>query len=273
MLHFLLIGAAFFALHAWLAPPDSTGTRIVVSQSVVDGLATQYQAVWGQPPTETILANLIDTYVRDEILYREGVALGLDRDDQGIKRRVRQKLEIISEETTVVATPTDADLAGYLARHPGRFSAPGDVTFEQILFDGSAPVSEVNDAVATARRALARGGDPSTLGRPSMLPRRQAATSLNVVARDFGAAFAEELAHAPLGQWTGPLPSSFGPHLVRVTARTPGQLPPLAAVRAQVQREWENDRRTRSLDAAYTRLREGYDVVMPAPRAIKVPAQ
>ena len=270
MLHFVLIGIAFFAIDSWLAPPDSSGTRIVVSESVVNDLVSQYRSVWGKTASEEVLANLIESYVRDEILYREGVALGLDRDDQVIKRRVRQKLEIISEEATAESAPTDAELSAYLARHPERFAQPGRVSFEQIFFDGTASVTEVNSSIAAARRAIAQGIDPSKLGHVSMLPRQQAGVSLDTVARDFGASFAQQLAIAPLDQWAGSVASSFGAHLVRVTARSPAALPPLAAVRRLVEREWENDRRSRSLNESYRRIRERYAVViegMASPRS------
>jgi hypothetical protein len=268
MLHFVLIGVAFFAIHSWLAPLDSGGARIVVSQSVVNDLAGRYESAWGKAPSEEVLANLIESYVRDEILYREGVALGLDRDDPVIKRRVRQKLDIISEEASTGPAPTDAELSAYLARHPEQFAQPGLVSFEQIFFDGTASVTEVNISIAAARRAIAQGVDPSKLGQASMLPRQQAGASLDIVARDFGARFAQQLAQAPLDQWTGPVASGFGAHLVRVTARSPAALPSLAAVRPLVKREWENTRRVRSLNESYRRMRERYKVVIEDMTAI-----
>lgn len=262
MLHFVVIGIAFFAIHSWLAPSEANVESVVVRQSAIDDLARQYQSAWGKPPTETELANLVETHVRDEILYREGLALGLDRDDQVIKRRVRQKLEIMSEEAVATSAPTDADLSAYLARHPEQFVRPGLVSFEQIFFDGSASVEEVNNSVAAARLAVSKGVDTSTLGKASMLPRRKADVELDLVAREFGEAFADQLAKAPIGEWIGPVASGFGAHLVLVTARTPGGIPRLADVRPLVQREWEHERRTRSRNEAYDRLRKKYEVVI-----------
>ena len=94
--HFLLIGAALFAAYSWLAPADPVGERIVVTQAGADELARQFAARWARPPTEQELAGLIESWVRDEVFYREGLTLGLDRDDPVIKRRVRQKLEVMS---------------------------------------------------------------------------------------------------------------------------------------------------------------------------------
>jgi hypothetical protein len=97
VLHFLLIGIAIFVAYGLVAPRSNEGARIVVSQGVVDALAREYQARWQRPPAERELAGLVDAYIRDEIMYREGTALGLDRDDPVIKRRVRQKLDVIAE--------------------------------------------------------------------------------------------------------------------------------------------------------------------------------
>ena len=105
ILHFLLIGIALFVVHGKIAAPNRAGTSIVVSQKMVDEMAREYEARWTRKPSEQELAGLVDAYVRDEILYREGLALGLDRDDALIKRRVRQKFEVIAEEESAREAP------------------------------------------------------------------------------------------------------------------------------------------------------------------------
>lgn len=262
MLHFVLIGAVLFFVYGRMNPGTASGERIVVTQAIADDLARQHQARWMRPATEQELANLVEAHVRDEILFREGLALGLDRDDPTIKRRVRQKFEILSEEQTAGAAPTDAELSAYMAQNPARFMRPATVSFEQVFFDGSASVPEVERAVATARAALARGSDPARLGQATMLPHSMDAVSVDLVARDFGAGFVERLAQVPQGEWVGPVASGLGAHLVRVTARTPAALPALADVRQQVAREWENERRERSRTQSYLQLRSRYDVVI-----------
>ena len=271
LLHFLLIGVVLFAVFGKLAGPDRTGRHIVVSQAMVEQMAQEFQARWMRPPSDQELSGLIDSYVQDEILYRHGLSLGLDRDDPVIKRRVRQKLELMSEEQNAQAAPTDADLAAYLQKNPAQFLRPATVSFEQIFLDAPGEQADVERAVAATRAALARGTDPSKLGRASMLPARVADASQDEVARDFGAAFATTLTRLPIDEWSGPVTSGFGTHLVRVTARAPAALPPLNEVRPLVAREWENARRTRSRDDDYQKLRRDYDVViearLPAPAA------
>jgi parvulin-like peptidyl-prolyl isomerase len=258
VLHFLLIGIAIFAAYGLVAPNSKEGARIVVTQGVVDALAREYQARWQRPPAEQELAGLVEAYIRDEIMYREGTALGLDRDDPVIKRRVRQKLDVIAEEQLAGDAPTDADLAAYLAQHADRFTRPGTVSFEQVYFPATATAAELE----AARASAVRGADPARLGPASMLPPRVENVPLDLAARDFGLEFAAEIAKLPLNEWTGPVRSGFGQHLVRVTARTPAAVPPLAEVRPAVAREWENERRVASLSRSYGKLRSQYEVVI-----------
>jgi hypothetical protein len=264
MLHFLVIGIALFTAYRWMAPGPSGGRRIVITQGVVDDLATQHVAARGREPSTTELNHLIESYVRDEILYREGVKLGLERDDIVVKRRVRQKIEMIAEEDASTRAPTDADLSAYLVANRARFAQPAILTFDQVFIGESTSGRGVVHAVAVAREALRKGGDPEDLGKPTLLPHRMTRTPADLVARDFGAEFAAALEKAPLGDWAGPIDSSFGAHYVRVSERTPAVAPELAAVRDQVVREWENDRRQRARNDAYAKMRSGYEIRIEA---------
>jgi hypothetical protein len=260
MLHFLLIGIALFAAYQWMSPVDSDGRRIVITQGVVDDLVSQHVAARGREPSATELNHLIESYVRDEVLYREGVKLGLDRDDIVVKRRVRQKIELIEEEHGSTGTPTDADLSAYLAAHPTRFVQPAILTFEQVFLGQPTASPGVVQAVAVAHQALRNGADPAELGTPTLLPHQVTRTPADLVARDFGASFTAVLERVPVGEWVGPVDSSFGAHYVRVSDRTPAVAPQLAAVRDHLVREWENERRQRARNDAYTKMRGEYQV-------------
>jgi len=272
LLHFLLIGVALFVAHGVIAPSSRADT-IVVSEKIVDELAREHEVRWTRKPSDQELAGLVDAYVRDEILYREGLALGLDRDDALIKRRVRQKFEVISEEQGARNPPSDADFNAYITQNAKRFSRPATVSFEQIFLANTGTPADVERAVGATRVAVARGVDPTKLGQASMLPGRVENTGQDLVARDFGAGFARQVETAPLGQWSGPIASSFGTHLVRVTARTAATLPELDAIRPIVAREWENERRATSRNDNYQKLRERYTVVIEAKRPASLAAR
>jgi hypothetical protein len=271
ILHFLLIGGLLFVVYGKVAPMDNGGERIVVTQALVDELARQHQVRWMRPASEQELASLVDAHVRDEIMYREGLALGLDRDDPVIKRRVRQKLDVVIEEQLAGAVPSDAELSAFLARHAARYTRPASLSFEQIFFDGQPTVPEVERAVATAQAALARGVDAQALGQPTLLPRSVDRQSVERIMRDFGGAFTAQLSQLPEGVWTGPVASSLGAHLVRISERTQAVLPPLEEVRQQVTRDWENERRDSSREVTYRQLRNRYLVVLEPARAASAP--
>jgi parvulin-like peptidyl-prolyl isomerase len=272
LLHFLLLGALLFVVYAWVAPSDRGGQRIVVNRALIEALTRQYSTTWMRPPTEQELDSLVETYVRDEILYREGLALGLDRDDAVIKRRVRQKLEVMAEEQLARTAPSDAELSAYLAKNATRFSQPAVLSFEQIMLDDSGGAAQLEKAAADARVAMTRGAAAETLGLRTMLPESQKQVSLDLVARDFGKEFAEQLTKIPLDEWAGPITSGLGVHLVRVTERMPAIAPPLEAVRQQVASEWENAQRERSRDENYRQLRSRYEVVIE-PKSAEVAVQ
>jgi hypothetical protein len=197
------------------------------------------------------------------------MAMGLDRDDPVIKRRVRQKLDVIAEEQQARDAPTDADLAAYLAQHADRFTRPGTISFEQIFLPATSTAAEVE----AARMSAARGADPARLGQPSLLPPRAENVPLDLAARDFGSEFATGIAKLPLNEWAGPVLSGFGLHVVRVTARTPAVVPKLDDVRAAVAREWENERRVASLSDNYKKLRSQYEVVIEAKQVPPIAAR
>ncbi|HVH56613.1 MAG TPA: peptidylprolyl isomerase [Vicinamibacterales bacterium] len=260
LLHFLLIGIALFGAYRWVSPGDSGGRRIVITQGVVDDLVTQHVAARGREPSTTELNHLIESYARDEILYREGVRLGLERDDIVVKRRVRQKIEMMAEEGASTRAPTDAELSAYLTANQARFVQPAILTFEQVFLGQPTSGPGVVRAVAVTREGLRRGTDPEKLGKPTLLPYRLTLTPADLVARDFGASFAAALEKVPVGEWVGPIDSSFGAHYVRVSDRTPAAAPQLAAVRDHVVREWEHERRQRARNDAYAKMRGEYQV-------------
>jgi len=270
LLHFLLIGIALFLYFGRGAPDETDARRLVVTQAQVEALARQFETTWRRLPTDQELANLVETYVHDEILYREGRSLGLDRDDPVIKRRVRQKLEFMAEEMAGRESPSDAELAAYLQANPARFTRPALVTFEQI-FLGPGDSDGSDRRLAAVRLALEHGGDPETLGQPTLLPSHEDKAAVDLVAKRMGEQFAAQLETVPLGQWTGPVISGFGAHLVRVREWIPAALPSLEDARSPIAREWESERRARALEEHYRRLRQDYRVAIDAKQPGETP--
>jgi hypothetical protein len=267
LLHFLLIGMLLFLLYGKVAPNSADGNRITVNRAVIAGLATQFQATWSRPPTAVELNGLVDNYVRDEILFREGVALGLVKDDAVIKRRVRQKLEVLIEEEGKSGGASDAELSSYLSKNAAKFLMPPVLSFEQVFFDPDQYGGQLESAMTASLAALNKGATPESQGKGSMLPKRVEKLPLDLVVRDFGEEFGKALVTAPVGQWVGPVRSGFGVHLLRITERKPGYVPALDEARKAVTREWENDQREAALASNYARLRKDYNVVIEGENA------
>ncbi|RPI13498.1 MAG: peptidyl-prolyl cis-trans isomerase [Lysobacterales bacterium] len=263
LLHFLLIGAALFALYGLLNRGESDAPReIVVSEARVAALAENFAKTWMRPPTAEELSGLVEDYVREEIYYREALAIGLDQDDTVIRRRLRQKMEFISEELATTE-PTDAELQAYLDAHRGKFLEPSATTFEQVYFSTERRGDEARPAAERLLAALQSGragADPAAAGDSTLLPPSMEDATPQQVAGTFGEEFVAQLDEVPVGQWSGPLQSPYGLHLVRVVERADGALPTLDRIRPVVLREWQVEQARRVSDEFYEALRGRYDV-------------
>ena len=276
LLHFLLVGAALFAVYtAFFGDQSLRDDQIVVPASKVEHLAAVFGRTWQRPPTADELKGLIDEHVRDELAYREGVALGLDRDDTIIRRRVRQKLDFIAEDLSTLAQPTDAELAEYLADHPERFRVDLRVWFRQVFLDPDRHPATLDADAAELLQVLS--DDPAldsiSIGDQTMLGHAHADRSSQDVAERFGQDFADAIYRADTDEWFGPVSSAFGQHIVRIDRRDAGRLPELNEIRATVEREWDTDRRRAAVDRYYDELLEHYTVNIdwPTPRVEGAP--
>ena len=262
LVHFLLVGAGLFLAFGITQDERSDApTRIVVDAGQVEQLVAQFRRTWLRPPTGEELAGLIESHVRDEVYYREALAMGLDRNDPQVRRRMRLKLEFLLEDLTAEEPPGDEALGEYLRQYPERFRIEPQVSFRQVYLNPD----RRPDPAADAERILAdlrAGAAAETLGDPTMLPHEQIAVSPREIARTFGDAFAQQVTALEPGAWIGPLYSGLGAHLVLVTGRREGRLPGLAEVRAEVEREYLAQRRQELKDLAYRKLRESYEVIV-----------
>jgi len=260
--HFLVIGAAIFVLFDLTNDPLDTQTkRIVVSQGVVERLSARFSRTWMRSPTEAERDGLVDSYVREEIYYREALALGLDRNDPMVRQRMRQKLEFLLEDLNDKADPSDADLQRFLLENAERFALPPRISFEQVYLNPDRH-RDLDAATAALAEALNGGGAADNLGDRIMLEHAFESVTPQEIARLFGEGFAQAVTAFEPGAWTGPVDSGFGRHFVRVLDRQAGHLPKLDAVRDRVAAEWKAQHTREQKEATYRRLREGYEVII-----------
>jgi hypothetical protein len=277
--HFLVLGVLLFAADRLLPKGGRPGSaEIVVTRGQIQSMATLFERTWRRTPTPAEVDGLIDAYVREDVLYREGLALGLDRDDPVIRQRVRLKMDLLSEDAAAMIEPTERDLQAYLDTHAARFTVEPRYTFAQVFLDPGRHGVQTDGTAQALLVRLRRGDrqDAEDVGDATMLPHRFENVSSTDVARTLGQAFATALAGFPPGQWRGPVPSGFGVHLVRVQERMEARRPALAEVRAEVVREWGRDQRLAANERVYQDLRRRYMVaienVQVAGRASGTPA-
>jgi hypothetical protein len=274
LFHFLVLGAVIFLLAGRMRSGSvGSGDKIVVTQGQIGSIVVGFSRTWMRPPTREELQGLVGDYVREEVLYREAKAMGLDQDDVIVRRRMRQKFEFLAEDLAArTGPPTDQELEAYLRQHVDKYSEEASFSFEHVFFSREKRGASA-DVEATAMLARLSGKsaiDIEKLGDAFLLPSRFEKTSAGETARLFGEKFAKELNKTQLGTWAGPIESSYGLHLVRVNARIPEEAPPLANVRESVLRDLLSDRRKQELDTQYEKLRARYTVVVEPPEAPRV---
>jgi hypothetical protein len=269
LLHFLLLGAAVFAVFHWMSGATGAEQRkIVITQSQIENLATTFARAWRRPPTAGELDGLIRDYIREEVAVREAVALGLDRDDTVIRRRLRQKLDFVSEALAALTEPTEAELYAYLEQHADAFRTEPRFTFSQVYLNPQRRGADLAHNAAQLLAVLDHAGDNvdmSALGDPFLLGHTFNALSGSDIARLFGDEFAARLGELAPGRWQGPIDSGYGAHLVLISDRTLGRSPELAEVRDAVRREWANARRVEAQEKLYQALLHRYTVTVEQP--------
>jgi PPIC-type PPIASE domain len=270
LLHFLLLGGAVFAAYG-LVSKRSSGEpgRIVVTQGQIVSMAVGFTRTWQRPPTSEELEGLIRDRVREEVYCREAMALGLDRDDVVIRRRLRQKMEFVTDDLVAQARPTDDELNSYLTAHPDLFRVQRRFTFSHVYLNPDKHGDHLARDTAELLGQLTQAGgraDVSALGDSFLLDHTFTAVPGSEVAKQFGEQFAAKLGEVSPGQWQGPVPSGYGIHLVFVRERTEGRVPPLDEVRDAVAREWANARRLEANERFYEEMLKRYAVTVEAPR-------
>ncbi len=268
LLHFLLLGVLIFAAFKFISTDASQPGKILITQGRIESLATTFSRTWRRPPSASELEGLIRDYIREEVFAREAIALGLDKDDTIIRRRLRQKIEFISEDVAAQAEPTDEQLRAYLKEHPDTFRGDRRFSFSQVYLDPQRRGPHLTRDAAQTLAELRRAGnkvDVSALGDSLMLGNEFKALPASELVKQFGEKFAARVGEMPTGQWQGPIESGFGVHLVLMSARTDGSLPALEDVRAAVRREWTNARRLEANEKFYQTLLKRYVVTIERP--------
>jgi parvulin-like peptidyl-prolyl isomerase len=275
LLHFLLAGLLLFAGYGVLrrdAAPEPTSRRIELTLGDLRQLEIAFTSRWQRPPTPDEMVGMIEAKLREEVLYREALALGLDQEDTIVKRRMAQKMEFLAEDGSAAREPDPdpGELAGWFEQNAQRFALPGRASFRHLYFSPDRRGARARDDAAQARDQI--GGQPedapaaeAALGDPFMFQGTLVDRTPEQLAKDFGPGFASAVFALTPGSWQGPIESGYGWHLVFVSSLTPGRVPAFEEVEPEVKAAWQDEQRAEAWRRAYEEMRAKYELVLPAP--------
>ena len=264
LLHFLVIGVGFFALYAMVDDSELAGTdtRIVVNDADVAWLSQGFARQWNRQPSATELDHLIEEHIREEVYFREALALGLDIDDPIIRSRLVQKMQFLSEDLAVLDELQDEELRAYYEEHEDDYRMPPRLTFSHIYFSTDERGEHATRDAQQVRMALNALPQPPLRapdrGDRFVLGYDYVSVTAEGIERVFGPEFGTQLSDLGLGTWSGPIASGFGFHLVRIDAREEGYLPRFEDIRESVRRDIDNDRRLTMNEDFFETLRSRY---------------
>ena len=272
LLHFLLLGAVLFALFSWVGDDNDEqiigSKEIVITPGLINTLSANFEKVWQRSPTLEEEEGLIREFIREEILYREALALGLDRDDTIVRRRMRQKLEFLFEDLTAPADPTEEELLKHLSDNENTYRLEPKVSFHQVYLNpekrGESIKEDVNKLLSDLKNPKSNF-DLSELGDSLMIEQSYESISQSEAARYFGQQFADEIVSLEPGTWQGPILSGYGLHLVFVSERIEERMPTLDEVRKAVERDWLSAIRIQLNEGYFEKLLETYTITIEKP--------
>jgi peptidyl-prolyl cis-trans isomerase C len=267
---FLLVGVLLFAGYRALNPAtaarDEPG-RIVLTEDDLRQITVAWLAQGRPPPAPDQVRNLADSKVREEVLYREALALGLDRDDTIVKRRLVQKMEFLAEDVSALRDPTPGELKAWFDANARKFALPPRVTFRHVYFSPDVRGTRArDDGVRTLTTLHSKTQDSASAARagdPFMFQKYYGDRTPEQVAKIFGNDFANVLFDVEPGAWKGPFESGLGWHVVFVASRDDAHVPPFDDVEDDVRSEWMAEQRAAAKRRMYEAMKARYEIVLP----------
>jgi len=272
LVQFLLIGAVLFGLYSLTQsgrPATGAPKEIRLSLDDIAQLTQLYQSQWRRPPTSQELERMVENKVQQEILYREALAMGLDKDDEIVKRRMAQKMQFLAEDVAAAREPTTAELRSWFEKNSAQFAQPPRLSFRHVYFSPDQRGARARD---DAEQALAKlAGQPvdakiaRSLADPFMFQDYYRDRAPDYLAKEFGPPFALAVAKLAPGSWQGPIESGFGWHLVFVDTAIPGRVPDFEEIEPDVRTAWLGEHKALAWEKSYMEMRANYTLLLPAP--------
>jgi len=272
LVHFLLIGGLLFAIHG-LTPAGSAAPaasrEIRLSYDELGQLLVLFKSQWRREPTAEEFNRLVEDKVQSEVLYREALAMGLDRNDEIVKRRMAQKMQFLAEDVAAAREPTPMELRAWYEKNSASFAQPPRVSFRHLYFSPDRRGARAREDAAQALAKLV--GQPqdakiaASLADPFMFQNHYRDRAPEFLGKEFGPQFARAVATLPPASWQGPVESGFGWHLVFVDTVIPGRVPAFEEIESDVRTAWLAEQKALGWRKAYKEMRAKYTVLLPSP--------
>jgi hypothetical protein len=267
LFHFITGGILLYLLYAFFSNYLNREEKLVlITSSEIIWMEDSWQKRWNRPPTPDERIGLIDQLVKEKVLYKTAVEIGLDKDDMVIRRRMVQKIEFLGADLIQPPLPSESDLIGYFDKRREEYALPETVTMTHIYFDPDKredkTLEDANEALQKLGSIESLDGDLSGYGDPFMLQSYYPNKSETEIRKLFGSGFAESIFQLEPGKWHGPVLSGYGTHLVFVHEHVVNELPAFEMVREKVKEDWIADIKKELEDSYIEGLLDRYEIIV-----------
>jgi len=274
LVYFLLIGLVLFVLygymHRGLGGVDPS-KQIALTLDDLRQMDMYFVSQWHRQPTPEEFQAMVEDKVREEVLYREALVMGLEKDDTIVKRRMAQKMQFLAEDVAAAHEPTTVELKAWYEKNADKFALPSRISFRHLYFSTDRRGQRARDDAAKALGKIAGQPEDSklaaSLADPFMLQDYYGDRVPSAIAKEFGPPFAVALEKVKPGSWHGPIESGYGWHLVFIDSVIPGRIPAFEEIESDVKTAWLGEQKALAWEKAYKDMRAKYTVLLPAPSA------
>ena len=257
LFHFFIVGLFIFAAYYLVRGNNQPAADIItVTPERISQLGAGFSAVWKRKPSDKELKKLIEDYVREEVYYRDALALGLDSNDTIVRRRLRQKMEFLANSGAYLLKPEQEELESFYKTNSKLYRREPRIAFEQIFLGSNPSTTDIDRWLNSLHSG--QTSESGSIGQSTLLPAQLSLSPRVAIDGVFGKEFFDQLLNLPVNSWSGPVKSSYGTHLVRLKKRTKAEQPELEKIRSTVLRDWKREKETELRNMDYEKRRAKY---------------
>ena len=238
--------------------------RIIIDDSDVAQLRAAWMRQWQREPTAQELRGLLEQHIREEVLYREALARGFDKDDMVVRRTMMRKMEFLGQSQAEALEPSDEEIQAYFALRQERYRQPGRVSFVHIYFNrdqrGEGAEQDAGQTLEELRRRNTKLDELSEFGDRFMLAPHYVGQTERQISSQFGENFARQVFALEPQVWQGPVESGYGLHLVYVYEREEAITPDWREIKPNILQDMRTDAEKAAKELFYSEILRNYRI-------------